>query len=248
MGHSEGGRSSPLTGEHKVKASAIRTMFGGKRMVIGKFGDGRAYCYAQGPKSKALHYSAGLCSKCNGTLTQAADREFDRLHNLALGCHSSGTHPGEVCQDERYGEGGEPYLNLFRYFAKLLCCHIGDVSGPRPISLSAFAIGELAHNRAFLCIDGDPNYRDWSDVSGDHAYAAHGGLAVMMDRRTELPSRIESYLTLGPIRYRYWMELSPIEVMALVFFHQDFYQAARAALQEYTDNPAAGEQRKRMGF
>jgi hypothetical protein len=69
-----------------------------------------------------------------------------------------------------------------------------------------------------------------------------------MNRKTELPSRIQSYLTLGPIRYRYWMEFAPIEVTALAYFHQDFWQAARAAMQEYIDNPPTDEQLGRMGF
>ncbi|WP_164155283.1 hypothetical protein [Sandarakinorhabdus rubra] len=242
------GVAAPLTGEHKVKASAIRAMFGSTRMVIGQFGGGRTYRNAQGPKSKALHHSAGLCADCNGARTQPADREFDRLHKLALGLHAAGADPSTVFQDERYVESGEPYASVFRYFAKLLCCHMGDVHGPRPVQLSAFAIGELAQNRVFLSIDRDPNYRDWSTVSGDHAYAAHGGLAVIMDRKTELPAGIRSYLTLGPIRYRYWMEFAPIEATALAYFHQDFWQAARAAMQKHIDNPCTDEQLERMGF
>ena len=126
------GIAAPLTGEDKVKASAIRAMFRGERIVIGQFGGGQAYRNAQGPKSKALHHSAGLCVDCNGALTQRADREFDRLHKLTLEHHAAGTDPSTVFEDERYAEGGEPYLNVFCYFAKLLCCHMGDVHGPVP--------------------------------------------------------------------------------------------------------------------
>ena len=242
------GVAAPLTGEHKVKASAIRAMFGSEKMVIGQFGGEQPYRNAQGPKSKALHHSAGLCADCNGARTQPADREFDRLHKLTLAHHAAGKDPITAFEVPRYAEGGAPYLNVFRYFAKLLCCQMGDVHGPRPVSVSAFATGELDHNRVFLQVDGDPNYRDWSAVSGEHAYAAHGGLAIIMDRKTERPSRIQSYLTLGPIRYRYWMEFARIEVTALACFHKDFWQAARAAMQEYIDNPPTDEQLERMGF
>ena len=242
------GAASPLTGEHKVKASAIRNLFGNDKMVIGRFGEGNEYKNAQGPKSRAFHYTAGLCADCNGARTQPADREFDLLHKRVLENHTAGKELIAVFEDERYAESGEPYLNAFRYFAKLLCCHMGDVRGPRPVSLSAFAIGELAQNRIFLGIDGDPNYRDWSAVSGDHDYAANGGLAIMMDRKTKLPTRVQSYLTLGPIRYRYWMEFAQIEVTALAWFHQAFWQAARDAMQDSIDNPPTDEQLERMGF
>lgn len=241
------GAAASLTGEHKVKASAIRAMFGNDSMVIGTFGE-QQYRNAQGPKSKAFHYAAGLCADCNGARTQPADREFDRLHKRVLECHAAGSELTAVFEDERYAEGGEHYFDVFRYFAKLLCCHMGDVRGPRSISVSGFAIGELAQNRVFLGIDADPNYRDWSAVSGDHSYAAHGGLVIVMDRKTELPTRVQSYLTLGPIRYRYWVEFAPIEVTALACFHREFWQAARAAMQDYIDNPPTDEQLERMGF
>lgn len=242
------GAAAPLTGEHKVKASAIRAIFGNDSMVIGTFGGEQGYRSAQGPKSKEFHYAAGLCADCNGARTQPADREFDQLHKRVLESHVGGGELESIFADSRYTEGGEPYLNVFRYFAKLLCCHVGDVSGPRPVSLREFAIGASSQNRIFLGIDGDPNYRDWSVASGDHSYAAHGGLAIIMDRKTKLPIRMQSYLTLGPIRYRYWMEFAPIEIAALACFHRKFWQSARDAMEEYIDNPPTDEQLERMGF
>ncbi|WP_082921995.1 hypothetical protein [Croceicoccus mobilis] len=223
-------------------------MFGKEKMVIGQFGGAEGYRNAQGPKSKALHHAAGLCAECNGNRTQPADREFDLFHNRTLELYAAGAEPITAFEDERYGDGSKPYLDVFRYFAKLLCCHMGDVRGPRPISLSAFAIGDLVLNRVFLAIDGDPNYRDWAAVSGDHAYAAHGGLNLSMDRETKLPSRIQSYVTLGPIRYRYWMEFASIEVAALACFHKAFWQSARAAMQDYINNPLTDEQLDRRGL
>lgn len=242
------GAASPLTGEHKVKASAIRDLFGNDKMVIGRFGEGDDYKDAQGPKSRAFHYAAGLCADCNGARTQPADREFDRLHKRVLECLAAGSEPRKAFDDARYAEGVERYLNVFRYLAKLLCCHIADCAGPRPVSLSAFAIGQLSHNRVFVQLDADPNYRDRAEVSGDHSYAAHGGLAIIMSRETELPTRVQSYLTLGPVRYRYWMEFAPVEVTALAWFHRDFWRAAKDAMQDSIDNPLTDEQLDRLGF
>ncbi|HHT7520271.1 TPA: hypothetical protein ACT1UU_003971, partial [Klebsiella oxytoca] len=68
------GSSGSLTGEHKIKASALRKIFGSNAMVIGDFDDGGILRTAQGPKSKAFHFSARMCSLCNGSRTQPADQ------------------------------------------------------------------------------------------------------------------------------------------------------------------------------
>ena len=55
-------------------------------------------------------------------------------------------------------QNSEPICNLppgvaddaFRYFAKILCCFLAEVGGPKSRSLSAFALGRSDQNPVFL--------------------------------------------------------------------------------------------------
>src|SRR3546814_5346604 len=84
------GAGEALTGEHKIKASALREIFGRDAMTIGNFDDESIRRLAQGPKSRAFHFSARMCGACNGSRTQAADHEFDRFHALVSSFLSEG--------------------------------------------------------------------------------------------------------------------------------------------------------------
>lgn len=112
------GASGDLTGEHKIKASAIRSEFVSKKMVIGRFGepDG-GFRSVQGPKSKKLHFGAKVCRLCNSERTQAADREFDGFNRSARKLLESGRDPAEAFEEARY-EPDSPELpkrfSLFR--------------------------------------------------------------------------------------------------------------------------------------
>lgn len=178
------GATEDLSGEHKIKASAIRSEFGADKMVIGRFGNSiENVRNVQGPKSKNLHFGAKICRKCNSERTQAADREFDRLHTFARAKLEGGEDPESVFELDRYVEGSPAYQNVFRYFAKLLCCHIGDVHGPRPVRLSRFALSELDANCIWLSIDRDVVHQEFSEVHGEHQYAGHGAWSSTATRK-----------------------------------------------------------------
>jgi len=82
------GSIGELTGEHKVKASAIRSQFKTEKMVIGVSGDAeRKFRPAQGPKSKEFHFESRICKQCNNRRTQPADREFDQFHSRVETLH-----------------------------------------------------------------------------------------------------------------------------------------------------------------
>nr|WP_319949498.1 hypothetical protein [uncultured Shimia sp.] len=91
------GATEDLSGEHKIKATAIRAEFGADKMVIGRFGESiENVRNVQGAKSKNLHFEAKICRKCNSERTQAADREFDRFHTLARVKLEGGEDPVSV--------------------------------------------------------------------------------------------------------------------------------------------------------
>ena len=216
------GSSASLTGEHKIKASALRTIFGRDAMVIGSFDGKSTLRPAQGPKSRAFHFSARLCASCNSTRTQAPDREFDEFHALVSASLSEGQDPLSVFCLPQYAIGSGEYLDVFRYFAKLLCCHVAESCGPRPLALSEFAVGNVHRNPVFLHIDADPTYATFRETFGEHRYAAHGGLVVPVDANTQLPTSFRSSMTLGAVRYIFWVNFGVLVGAALRLFHQDF--------------------------
>ena len=85
---------------------------------------------------------------------------------------TAGRDPPGVFSLAQYAVGSG-YLDVFRYFAKLLSCHIAESEGPRSIQIGKFAIGEVDTNPTLLYIDMDP--LDFAALAGVHRYAGHGG-------------------------------------------------------------------------
>ena len=101
------GSSEALSGEHKIKASALRAEFGKQGMVIGRR-------HAQGPNSKAFHFAARVCEDCNNARTQPADIAFDKFNAQASSLFKRGLDPAGVFDDPRFSpSGGALYLKVF---------------------------------------------------------------------------------------------------------------------------------------
>jgi hypothetical protein len=226
------GSPDNLTGEHKFKASALKALFKGAPMVVGRFDGTSKPRNAQGPKSKALHFAARLCANCNGAITQEPDREFDRFRQAMEAIAGDTIDPSAVFNHPRYAEGTDAFLHVFRYFAKILSCHVAESGGPRSIQITDFARGITRRNIILLHIDLDPTYQSWSQISGSHGYASHGGLKVPMNKQTRLPTGFESSLSFGPVRYTFWVKFSPVIGAALRFAHRPFYEKCLVAYEE----------------
>ena len=220
------GSASDLTGEHKFKRSILKKEFSGEPMAIGTFG-GKGFRHAQGPKSTQLHFDVRLCALCNGTRTQPADREFDAFHKLAEVLARSGQEPDLAFSDPQYIIGSEKYLNVFRYFAKILCCHIAEAGGPRPTSLSKFAIGESDRKIVSLRVQKDQLFNQLRAEIPDLQFASHGGLMVRVGKRTGLPTEFQSTLTFGPVNYEFFISLLLPAQVALSVCHHDFSKRCR---------------------
>jgi hypothetical protein len=202
-------------------------------MVIGRFdGTGEKPRSVQGPKSKELHFESRVCRKCNSERTQTADREFDRLHQKCLKHFEAGKDPKEVIVLAEYAKDSASYFNIFRYFAKLLCCHIAEVQGPRPVHLSKFAISDFDLNFVWLDIGLDPVFAAFSKELGEHQYAAHGGLAIFRDRKSSRATGFKSTLTIGPIKYTFFTRFVWLQEMELMIFHRPFYDRFSAKIRE----------------
>lgn len=243
------GATENLTGEHKIKASALLAEFGSDTLAIGTYGDPDSrYRFAQSVNSKKLHFEARLCAKCNNERTQAPDLEFDRFHAQVRAHLEAGRDPSEVFLDERYREGSEPYLNVFRYFAKLLCCHVAGVGGPRRVHVARFALGEVHQNCVWLLVKSDWTYRQIASVTGPQQYASHGGLVVYSDKRTGRPKAFHSTLTVGPVQYAFHSRLSWPERLELRLAHRDFHAWCMERAAEAANEPMSETDRLRLGL
>lgn len=172
-------------------------------MMIGTFDGVSRPRLAQSAKSKAFHFRARLCGVCNSKLTQPADIEFAKFDELARERLEAGLDPGAIFDETRYAIGGEPYLNLFRYLAKVLACQIAEVDGPRILAITEFAIGHTDFNPVRLGMGPDPSYPALRKIVDTTQFAAHGGLSVELSRRTGLVNCLRSTLTHGPLRYSF---------------------------------------------
>lgn len=238
------GSAERLTGEHKIKASALKSIFGRAPMVIGHFDGLTEPRDAQGPKSRAFHFSARLCGDCNSSRTQQADFEFVRFHESALALHLEGNDPGSVFRSNRYAIGTEAYLNVFRYFAKLLACQVAESRGPRFLAIVNFASGQSDINPIKLSLEPDLFYREYSTLIAKSGFAAHGGLSTRGDSKTELPNNLESSLTLGPLRYTFGVGFSSGVAIALKAFDQIFFDKCQAAYRAAIADHSQAERAK----
>lgn len=223
------GETRPLTGEHKIKSSILKAEFGDQKTVI--FGK-TAPKLLQSPKSKHLHFDRGICQRCNSTATQSADRAFDHLHkklkdNLALG-------------DQLTDQNGMPNVpnsahildEALRYFAKLLCCFIVEVDGPRSKSISSFALGQSNRNPVFLKIEEDTEYQNKLSVFGSNGFAHHGGLTFRFDRNKLRVKSIHSSLSISGIKYDFWVELNWNLSVELNLRYPELMEFARSTIIE----------------
>lgn len=243
------GSREDLTGEHKIKASALRDEFGTNALAIGSHGaDMGRLRFAQGARSKALHFKARLCAKCNNERTQAADREFDRFHSRVKAHFEAGRDPSEAFDEEEYRMDGEPYLNVFRYFAKLLCCHVAEVGGPRRVHVARFALGEVSQNCVWLQIKNDWQHRQLTAEFGPIDYAAHGGLVVYGDRSDGSPNAFHSTLTVGPIQYVFHSRLTWFEKLELKLLHPEFHSWCVERAGATSSEPMSEIDLRRLGL
>ncbi|MDS4041211.1 MAG: hypothetical protein RKP20_08555 [Candidatus Competibacter sp.] len=243
------GSTDRLTSEHKIKASALRAEFGNEALFVGTSGDStQKLRSAQSANSKHLKFPVQICEACNTARTQPADREFDRFHGLAIEVLGGKEDPGKVFDLPQYRVGSAPYLNVFRYFAKLMCCHIAAVNGPVPTTLAEFAIGRNSLNRIWLRLKSDPSFLHMVLIIGDHRYAAHGGLIVYGDKNTHEANGFHSTLTLGPLQYVFHMRLEGFEKEKIRETFPDFQEWCVREVESALRNPISDSDLIRAGL
>lgn len=226
------GSPEDLTGEHKIKASIIRSLFSGESMMIGSFYEGDRLRQAQSSKSKAFHFRSKICAVCNSTRTQDADLEFARFDEVARELLAQGVDPESAFDYPRYTVDSAPYLNVFRYLAKVLACHIAEVDGPRFTALVDFAIGRSNMNHVRVRMGVDNQSRFWFENTGDPEFAGQGGLRVTFSKRTGLVNGLTSSLTHGALRYEFGVDFNWVIGLLLHLRHPVFSQRLVKARRE----------------
>ncbi len=217
------GATANLTGEHKIKASLIRHEFGSRTTVfLGKDGPK----FAQSPKSKVYHFKSKICQACNSSRTQAGDHAFDLLHRCLVRLRDEGS---ELTNESHTPNCTFPdcvEADYFRYFAKILCCFLADVGGPRSRSLSSFVLGASAHNPIFLRVSKDGDYEGRLAALGTQGFAEHGGLKFRFDSNKRWVQSIESSLSITGIRYDFWVQLRFLVKLELHLLFPELIQTA----------------------
>jgi hypothetical protein len=238
-----------LTGEHKIKAAILKQEFGKDQLSVHRTdGSEKRGRIAQSVKSKHLKFESRMCQACNGARTQLPDREFDKFTKLALQKLRLWQEPKSLLDDNAYQVGSPSYLNLFRYFAKLLCCHLAEIDAPIPKRLSQFAISKSQHNYIWLDIRRDWTYKQAEAQLGEFQYAAHGGLLVYGNRATNAPEGFHSTVTFGPLQYVFFMYLAPIEILELKFIYREFYDWCCSRVELAKQTPLSDNQQRSVGF
>lgn len=236
------------TGEHKIKASILERELGSDALYVGTTGSDGKFRLAQSAKSKFLKFKSRLCEACNTSRTQPADMAFDLLHEEAREIATGGGDPSDVFASASFEPTSEAYLNAFRYFAKLLCCHLAEVGAPRFIPLAGFATGETSTNRVWLQIRRDPTFHAFQQKHGVEQYAAHGGLIVYGDKTSGAPNGFHTSLTAGPVQYVFWTRLNLIELLDLRFRHRRFYDWCVEMAKAQAAAPISDELQHRLGL
>lgn len=128
------------SGEHMIKASDIRCMFGHisqEHPLFRRVDDARREM-VQGIRSKKLKFSAPLCSFCNNTRTQQHDQSWTLLCAF-LKNRRPAIRPNTVVRLNGAFTGGlrKSMLGVHLYFLKLFGCLI--VGNSIPINIQPFA-------------------------------------------------------------------------------------------------------------
>lgn len=228
----------------------MRKVFGKCDLYIGSSGpEYRKPKYAQGPKSKHLKFNSRICQACNSERTQQSDLEFERLNVTVQKLIEARIDPMSVLsKHDRYVENQEPYLNIFRYFAKLLSCHMADIGAPRPHRLTEFAIGRRAQNCIWLWIKEDWTYRNLESFIGAQNYAAHGGLVLIGSKTKGVVTGFHSTLTFGPAQYVFYIHLLEDEIHELETAYPLFLEWCKSRIEFTKDNPFTPEDKLSLGI
>lgn len=206
------GEKGLLTREHKIKGSILSKIFPKEKLhvlpVNAPASEGRTI---QSPRSTYLKFNSKICEACNTVRTQPADRQFDWFISEAIRLYGEGVNPSLIYHSIGLTPGTNEHRDLFRYFAKVLCCFMAEVGSPAPRRLSEFAIGRTDTTNIRIEIVEDQAYKEISKDFVKVSYAAHAGLSAIGSKTTLNVERFISGCSFGPINIIFDFRLSSEE-------------------------------------
>lgn len=149
--------------EHKFKASAIKSMFGKQFSVPLVYKSGEKAIKLQGPNSQLLKFSRSICRVCNNEFTQEHDKAFDVLISKVLNQYEFIEKHFPFKVENFYYENWEQnYLNLFKYFAKIIGCRLQENGfSEKTEKLSKFIKGEIENTFVSLNFEAKEGIKLW---------------------------------------------------------------------------------------
>jgi hypothetical protein len=145
-------------------------------------------------------------------------------------------------------QGSDDYLNVFRYFAKLLACQLADMGAPVQWELCNFAIGRSPFNPINLALRQDHTFASASQNFPDLQYAAHGGVVVMGNKWTRWPTAFYSTLTIGPLQYCFHARLNFLGQLSLLGEFPDFFHWCVKQIRAAAANPPQNNELLQLGL
>ena len=245
------GSSDRPSREHKFKASDLRRHFGRQEMIVHRHGDDISVArLAQGLKSSHLKFSSTICENCNSSVTQESDRAYEALISYIETCGAEDDAIAKAFSDPEFSKESNLYIPLFRYFAKLIGCHLADVGAPIPLHLSRFVAKKHSKNCIWLDVRKDLDYQRMTEnFPGDViSYAAHGGLVIITKAPKLLPVRVHTTMTAGAIQFVFIYVFTIFEIWEMRLAHRHFIQQCANEARAAIDNPVPPEQLERIGL
>ncbi len=143
------------TGEHRTKASDLRTIFGHVRQTQPVYWNSvsQRNAVVKGINTKTLKFDALLCERCNSARTQPYDRAWELL-SAALRAKPQ-IHGGDRIDLSKVFPGAvrRSMLKVHLYFVKLFGCLIAENSIPIDIKgFSQAILNGTAHPKVHLAI------------------------------------------------------------------------------------------------
>jgi hypothetical protein len=240
------GSREKLTREHKIKASDLRRQYGKRILYIQRDqGESATYRIAQSSNSKHFKFSNPICETCNTSRTQVADRAYDALiSNLEMAVQTG--KPLEEAISSR-----NIPIDIFRYFGKLLGCHLADVNAPIPLYLSKFVAGTAGRNCIHIWTRFDPDFEKITPAKspeGKYIHAAHGGLVISTKAPKLYPIEYRSTVSIGAIQFVFWYCLTIHEILETRIGHSDFVNSCKQDARAAIENPMLEDDRRRLGY
>jgi hypothetical protein len=227
------GTDSDLTREHLVKSSELRR-YGANLGFDVLSNDGKLIRYAQGVKSDKLKFNSKICGPCNSSTTQRADFVYDNFIKRVSALGGTVSAVNTILSGEEFRSKSGLRIDLERYFAKLIGCHLAESKAPITKHLTKLVRSQISTSRITISAQDTSSIKGSEVLIGtgfDESRLGHGGLAVYLDARLIVPKSVLSYRSIGKSTLLFRYQFSILEKIELLLRFKSFVQSCRASAE-----------------